>query len=398
MEDRLHLLSRPPDTSTRKSATLRHLGRNWRRSVLGLACAAVGSVAPLKACTAAMSSVASPAPRAAGLAASLRGAPKLGLGMAALGRPGYINLKHQDDMPGSRGVEDMRAHAHTVLDEAVALGVRYIDCARSYGLSEDFVASWLAARPPELAERLTIGSKWGYEYTAGWRVSVGEGEAHEEKKHTLAQFERQRRESTALLPALALYQIHSATEASGVLDAEDVHAALAAMRDEGGAGVGCAVGFSTSHPQVPTIERAIELQQAGAPLFGSVQATFNLLDQSAAAALEAAHAAGTFVIVKEALANGRLTLRAPPSPKLELLKAEAEALSTSVDALALAWVMSHPWVGMCLSGAGTVEQLRSNAEALRLTPLPAELQQRLGDALRQDAEEYWAERRALQWN
>ena len=36
------------------------------------------------------------------------------------------------------------------------------------------------------------------------------------------------------------------------------------------------------------------------------QATFNLLDQSAGPALQRAHEAGLFVIIKEAVANGRL--------------------------------------------------------------------------------------------
>ena len=52
---------------------------------------------------------------------------------AAIGRPGYINLGHGDDMPPSRSVDAMRAHALTVMDEAYALGLRYFDCARSYG-------------------------------------------------------------------------------------------------------------------------------------------------------------------------------------------------------------------------------------------------------------------------
>ena len=150
--------------------------------------------------------------------------------MAALGRPGYINLGHADDMPGERGVDEMRAHAHAVLDAAYEL-VCAISTARAYGLSEDFVASWLATRPD--ADAAICGSKWGYEYTANWRVQVGEGEAHEVKFHTPEQFEKQVAESRALLPSMAVYQIHSATEASGVLDNEAVLARLAALRDGG---------------------------------------------------------------------------------------------------------------------------------------------------------------------
>ena len=40
--------------------------------------------------------------------------------------------------------------------------------------------------------------------TAGWRVDVGPGEAHEVKQHTLEQLEKQLAESRALLPSIAL--------------------------------------------------------------------------------------------------------------------------------------------------------------------------------------------------
>ena len=92
------------------------------------------------------------------LQAMLKDAPRLGLGMASLGRPGYINLGHAEDLPAERSVEQMREHAITVLDEALKLGLRYVDCARSYGLSEEFVASWLASRG-EAAAGVVVGSK-----------------------------------------------------------------------------------------------------------------------------------------------------------------------------------------------------------------------------------------------
>lgn len=324
--------------------------------------------------------------RSAQLGAALRGAPALGLGMASLGRPGYINLGHGADLPEGRSVEDMRAHAHEVLDEAYALGVRYIDCARSYGLSEDFVGSWLADRGADATAGVVVGSKWGYEYVAGWEVELGAGEPHEVKKHTAEQLARQLGETRSLLPRLSLYQIHSATLASGVLSNDDVLDALARLRDDG-----VTVGASVSHPQLAPIEQVTRLARGGAPLFASVQATFNLLDQSAGHALAAAAEAGLLVIVKEAVANGRV-LRRPE------LCAEAAALGVPPDALALAWVLSHPWVGMCLSGASTTAQLASNAAALELAPLAPALHRRLGDALAQECEEYWEERRALAWN
>ncbi len=49
--------------------------------------------------------------------------------------------------------------------------------------------------------------------------------------------------------------------------------------------------------------------RSGQPLFDSVQATWNLLEQSAGAALLEAQQRGVSVIIKEGMANGRLTSR-----------------------------------------------------------------------------------------
>src|SRR4051794_5303818 len=105
---------------------------------------------------------------------------RLGLGLAALGRPGYINLGHAADLHGRYAPDDMEARAHAVLDTAWAAGVRYFDAARSYGRAEAFLAGWLAARSVA-PDAVVVASKWGYTYTAGWRV---EAEKHEVKDHS----------------------------------------------------------------------------------------------------------------------------------------------------------------------------------------------------------------------
>src|SRR5687767_5224602 len=106
---------------------------------------------------------------------SRTGLARLGLGLAALGRPGYINVGHGDDLGTNREQRAMQERAHAVLDAAYAAGVRYFDAARSYGLAERFLGSWLATRDIAPAD-VTVASKWGYTYTAGWRVTA---EAHE---------------------------------------------------------------------------------------------------------------------------------------------------------------------------------------------------------------------------
>jgi aryl-alcohol dehydrogenase-like predicted oxidoreductase len=64
----------------------------------------------------------------------------LGLGLAALGRPAYINLGRQRDFGPDRNVARMERRCHEMLDAAYAAGIRYIDTARSYGLAESFRA------------------------------------------------------------------------------------------------------------------------------------------------------------------------------------------------------------------------------------------------------------------
>ena len=303
----------------------------------------------------------------------------LGLGLAALGRPAYINLGRDRDLGEERSVEALRERTHRVLDAAYGGGVRYFDAARSYGRAEEFLASWLESRalPPE---EVTVGSKWGYEYTGDWRVDA---EQHEVKDLSAATFRRQLAESRALLGShLDLYQIHSATIDSGVLDDHDVLESLSELR-----ATGVAVGLTvTGTGQRATVERALEVE-----IFDAVQATWNLHERSAEGALARAHGAGMGVIVKEALANGRLTTRGGS----ELLLAASSAAGLPPDALALAAALAQPWADVVLSGAATVDQLRSNLAALELDE--AAVQDPQLALLREDPEEYWSKRSALPW-
>src|SRR5215469_7765618 len=155
---------------------------------------------------------------------------RLGLGLAALGRPGYMTLHHRRDLGGRYEPEIMEARAHAVLDAAHSRGVRYVDVARSYGRGEGFLASWLGPRRWDRDE-IVVASKWGYTYTADWRADA---DTHEVKDHSLATLRRQLRESQDQLGAhLSLYQIHSVTADSGVLRDAPVIDMLARLREMG---------------------------------------------------------------------------------------------------------------------------------------------------------------------
>jgi aryl-alcohol dehydrogenase-like predicted oxidoreductase len=289
----------------------------------------------------------------------------IGLGLAALGRPAYINLGHGRDLSGEIEVSALERRAHEVLDTAYAAGVRYFDAARSYGRAETFLASWLQARGISPGD-VTVGSKWGYVYTGNWLIHADQ---HEVKDLSVENLRRQAAESCALLSDhLALYQIHSATLESGVLEDDAVRHELARLSDEG-----LRIGFTVTGPrQAETIERALEVGG-----FDTVQATWNLLERSAGPALAAAHEAGLGVIVKEVLANGRV-------------------LEHVSDAVAIAAALVQPWADVVLSGAATVEHLENNLRSLAVDYTDVQHAELAG--LAEEPEAYWATRSALPWN
>jgi aryl-alcohol dehydrogenase-like predicted oxidoreductase len=279
---------------------------------------------------------------------------RIGLGLAALGRPGYLNVGHAAELGADHSVSALRARTFEVLDFAYSQGVRDFDVARSYGRGEEFLGEWLRTHNPP---GVRVSSKWGYVYTAGWEVAHDPPEV---KHHDLSTFRRQLAETRENLGEwLGLYQIHSATPESGVLTNDAV---LRAMQE-----TDLPLGVSVSGvSQAETIDLALSLG-----LFDAVQATWNLHERAAEGALARAHAAGLRVYVKEALANGRLA---------------------SQDDVALAVALARPWATVVLSGAASIDVLRSNLRARDLDP-PGELPE-----LVEDSAAYWTRRSALDWN
>jgi aryl-alcohol dehydrogenase-like predicted oxidoreductase len=320
--------------------------------------------------------------------------PVLGLGLAALGRPGYVTLNHASDLGGRYDPPTMELRAHAVLDSAFDAGVRYIDAARSYGRAEDFVASWLRKRAIEPGQ-VVVASKWGYTYTAGWSTSATQ---HELKDHSLAAFERQLAETCERLGRyLSLYQIHSVTAESKTLDDDALIDAIARLREKG-----IRAGLSVSGAgQGVAIRRSLEVRRDGERVFDSVQATWNLLERGAESALEDAHGAGMKVVVKESLANGRLSHENRDQadllfPAVARIRELAESRRTTIEMLALGAALARPWADVVLTGAATVGQIQSNVVALKLAYDP-ELEETLR-SVSVDSTEYWRARSSFKWN
>jgi aryl-alcohol dehydrogenase-like predicted oxidoreductase len=288
----------------------------------------------------------------------------IGLGLAALGRPAYINLGRQRDFGSARSVAELERRCHEMLDAAYAAGIRYIDAARSYGMAEHFLGTWLKTRNPA-RDAITIGSKWGYSYTGSWQLDAP---VHEVKDLSVETLRRQIVESRSLLgDRLHLYEIHSATIESNVLENVDVLNELQRLRSSG-----LVIGLTVTGPnQADTIRHALRVGVDGVNPFQVVQATWNLLERSAGSALAEAHAIGWGVIVKEAMANGRLADR---------------------DVVAFAAALSQPWADVVLSGAVTPEQLERNVNAIVSVRDPDDWPD-----IAESAADYWSRRSGLAW-
>ena len=313
---------------------------------------------------------------------------RVGLGLAALGRPAYITAGRNEDLGPDRSVAQMERRSHEVLDTAYEAGVRYVDAARSYGLAEAFLSSWLGSRDIPLGA-LTVGSKWGYVYTGGWRMDV---DVHEVKDHSVGTFRRQLEETRELLGDwLTLYQIHSVTADDDTLDDRALLRELLRLHDDG-----LTVGLTVSGPrQAEAVWRALEAEEDGRNPFSSVQATWNLLEQSVSPALADASGHGWTVIVKEVLANGRLTAHDGARAAVDLLGSVAARHGVGADAVALAAALANPWASTVLSGAATSSQLLSNLIATTVK-LTADDLAELG-SLAETPENYWAARSARPW-
>lgn len=342
---------------------------------------------------------------------------RVGLGLAALGRPGYINLQRDSHLT-SRSVEGMQQQADAVMDELFYQSrslskkqnddsgeeklIPWLDCARSYGLSEKFVGEYLRSNNISPTD-VYVSSKWGYTYVADWNVELGDGEPHEVKDHSLSNFLKQVQETSEHIgDYVKLYQVHSATFDSGILTNKDVHEALHKCREE----KGWSIGLSVSGPsQDELIREAMQIKVAGQHrLFDSVQCTYNILEQRPHDALLEAHKSGMDIIIKEGLANGR-TLNHPKLIEL------SQTLGCETDQLALAAILAQPFQPRVLSGSVTSAQLRSNLgslysidnnmsvyERLVSTAEGKEVLQQLMDSCKMESEKYWNDRSALKWN
>ncbi|MFT4611760.1 MAG: aryl-alcohol dehydrogenase-like predicted oxidoreductase [Glaciecola sp.] len=308
---------------------------------------------------------------------------QIGLGLAALGRPEYINIRQNSNIDKSKTA--FKTNAFEVMDCAYKNGVRYFDTAPSYGLGEQFLLDWTKSRQHK---DIILSTKWGYTYVANWELGF-EGK-HEVKEHSASKLNEQWEASKELLPQLKIYQVHSATLESGILKDASIHERLFQIKKE----YGLQIGITTSGSnQSKVLNSAKDIAVNNELLFDSYQVTYNVFEQSTFDTLQELKAKGKTIIIKEALANGRVFTNEHAKKQLEAL---SKTYNVGPDAIALKFVIDTLQPTMVLSGASNPTHLAQNLKALDFE-LPQEDLELL-KSLKIDSKTYWDERSDLAWN
>lgn len=311
----------------------------------------------------------------------------IGLGTAAIGRPLYINIREKQD----NGVFDKAKFIEKgkqLLSQAYQKGIRHFDTAPGYGIAEQILIEWIAETNPS---GISVSTKWGYSYVADFDPNA---KVHEIKEHSLNNLNTQWSYSSKLLPYLTIYQIHSATLESGVLDNEDVLNRLLELKEKHNIEIGLS---SSGVNQNEIIEKALATLVNGKELFDSFQITYNVFDQSLSQI--STKLKNKKIIIKEALANGRI-FKNNKYPHYQnhykLLEALAFKYQVGLDAIALRFCEDSIKPYSTLSGVNEVEHLKTNVQALTFTLSEKELNEI--KELSVKPEDYWQERKQLEWN
>ena len=282
-----------------------------------------------------------------------------------------------------RSVEALRARTFEVLDAAYAAGVRYFDAARSYGRGEEFLGAWLRDR----ATRRTcvVGSKWGYVYTAGWEVDADPPEVKHHDVETLAPPARARRASSSATGSTST----RSTPPRRTAACSRTTRCSRELRELRATGV--AIGVSVER------HRRRRRRSTARVALGVLRRRPGDLEPARARRRRRrsrrAHDAGLEVIVKEALANGRLGPRgaAPGSPRVAD-RARRDAGRGRARRGARAAVRRHRAERRGDARRAREQPRRRDARA------PRRRRSRSWRALEEDSDEYWNTRSALPWN
>jgi aryl-alcohol dehydrogenase-like predicted oxidoreductase len=239
----------------------------------------------------------------------------LGLGLIGIGKPwGHTG----DTVPPETQVQQL-------LESAFTLGVRYLDTAPSYGVSEQRLSGFLASLEPAQRASLTIATKFGEHWDSRRQQPFVD--------HRYDALARSLDESLERLGHIDLLQLHKTTPE--VLRSRDVERALDYARSLG------IPNFGASVSDLESADLALSTQSFSVLQFPLNPASLQFRD-----------------IARRASASGLLAVSNRPFGMGSLLYAE---LPLTQDA-AFDFLKSQPFDGIVLTGTKSIEHLRQNWE------------------------------------
>lgn len=314
---------------------------------------------------------------------------KIGLGTAAIGRPSYINIK-KEAATHDFSLEAFKQKGIAILESAYQQGVRYFDTAPGYGMAEQMLMDWVMEKQDTSIE---VATKWGYTYVANFDPNATQ---HEVKEHSLEKLNQQWSNSKSLLPLMTSYQVHSATLETGILDNESILNRLVELKNEHGLLIGIT---TTGSNQTEVLKKALDIEVNGKELFDLFQVTYNIFDQSLASVATEFSKRNKRLVIKEALANGRIF----PNEKYQHYAGAYDQLNQlalkyniGIDAIALRFCVDSIPIYRVLSGAANEQHLSDNLKVddFKLENTDIEALRKLAI----NPIQYWNERKQLGWN
>jgi aryl-alcohol dehydrogenase-like predicted oxidoreductase len=278
---------------------------------------------------------------------------------------------------GSRASEE---ESHLVLDEAVRMGINFIDTANVYGAeggrgrSEEIIGNWLAARPG-IRDDIVLATKVYH--------AMGDlGPAKEEAGFSAYKVRKHLADSLRRLQTdrIDLYQIHHIDERVSAEELWGTYERIVARGDVLYAGSSNFSGWGLTKAQ-------LQAWQRGFVGFVSEQTQYNLLSRvPEMEVLPAAQDLGVGVIVYMPLAGGLLTGKTESFDGTRTRQVEEEYgirigpentqfrefsdlcrdIGEPERVVATAWVLQHPAVSSAIVGIRSVDQLAGLDRAAEL--------------------------------
>lgn len=248
-----------------------------------------------------------------------RGAPRLPRSVTALGWGAFkIGRNEGIKYPSGYALPTQR-DAVALVGEVIAAGIRVIDTAPAYGLSEARIGVALAAMDQSLRRELFISTKAGEFFDAGRSTFDFSGAAID--RSVRASLERLQSQ------AVDIVWVHSDGSDSAILNDGAAVEALSRLKERGIIG---AIGFSPK--SVAGGMQALSTEQVDA-----VMVEFHPGAPEMAGVIAAAGSSGRGVFIKKPLGSGRLD-----------------------PAQSLPWILENRCVTCAVVGGLSIERIRAN--------------------------------------